>query len=82
MSNKDYWTLTLDFLFENIIFLYDKKNNRIDEILDNGGVSRWKEVEIITKETDKQIKEIWKLIEYIYKYRDDRENYFWGVDKQ
>lgn len=77
MNNKDYWVLTLNFLFERATSLIHQKNKQIDKLLDrNIGSMDVEELNAFVKEQDKKIEEICKLIDYVYKYQYRNENPF------
>ena len=70
MNNKDYWVLTLNFLFERVTSLIHQKNKQIDKLLDrNIGSMDVEELNAFVKEQDKKIEEVCKLIDYVYKYQ-------------
>lgn len=77
MNNRDYWVLTLSFLFERVTSLIHQKNKQIDKFFDrNIGSMDVEELNAFVKDQDKRIDEICKLIDYVYKYQYRKENPF------
>lgn len=68
MNNKDIWILTLNFLFERATSLIHQKDKVVD--------LNKEELRSSIEEKDKQIEEIYKLINYVYKYQYRKENPF------
>lgn len=77
MNNKDIWTLTLNFLFERATSLIHQKDKQVAKMVDPYLLDGTKEeLRNFIEEKDGQIKEICKLINYVYKYQYRKENPF------
>lgn len=72
MNNKDIWILTLNFLFERVTSLIHQKDNQVAKVVD----LNVEELRNFIEEENKQIEEICKLINYVYKYQYRKENPF------
>lgn len=77
MDNKDIWILTLNFLFERAASLIHQKDKQVAKMIDLNVVNLTKEeLRNFIKEENRQIEEIRKLIDYVYKYQYRKENPF------
>lgn len=77
MNNKDIWILTLNFLFERATSLIHKKNKQVAKVIDLNVENLTKEeLRNFIEEENKQIEELCKLINYVYKYQHRKENPF------
>lgn len=72
MNNKDIWILTLSFLFERATSLIHQKDKQVAKVVD----LNVEELRNFIEEENKQIEEICKLINYVYKYQYRKENPF------
>lgn len=72
MNNKDIWILTLNFLFERAASLIHQKDKQVAKVVD----LNVEELRNFIEEKNKQIEEICKLINYVYKYQYRKENPF------
>lgn len=72
MNNKDIWILTLNFLFERATSLIHQKDKQVAKVVD----LNVEELRNFIEEENKQIEEICKLINYVYKYQYRKENPF------
>lgn len=73
MNNKDIWILTLNFLFERATSLVHQKDKAINLNVEN---LTKEELKNFIEEENKQIEELCKLINYVYKYQYRKENPF------
>lgn len=73
MNNKDIWILTLNFLFERATSLVRQKDKAINLNVEN---LTKEELKNFIEEENKQIEELCKLINYVYKYQYRKENPF------
>lgn len=73
MNNKDIWILTLNFLFERATSLVRQKDKAINPNVEN---LTKEELKNFIEEENKQIEELCKLINYVYKYQYRKENPF------
>lgn len=77
MNNKDIWILTLNFLFERATSLIHQKNKQVAKVIDLNVENLTKEeLRNFIEEKNKQIEELCKLINYVYKYQHRKENPF------
>jgi len=77
MDNKDIWILTLNFLFERATSLIHQKNKQVAKVIDLNVENLTKEeLRNFIEEENKQIEELCKLINYVYKYQHRKENPF------
>lgn len=77
MNNKDIWILTLNFLFERVTSLIHQKNKQVAKVIDLNVENLTKEeLRNFIEEENKQIEELCKLINYVYKYQHRKENPF------
>ena len=77
MNNKDIWILTLNFLFERVTSLKHQKDKQVAKMVDPYLLDGTKEeLRNFIEEKDRQIEEICKLINYVYKYQYRKENPF------
>jgi DNA-binding transcriptional regulator GbsR (MarR family) len=77
MNNKDIWILTLNFLFERATSLIHQKNKQVAKVIDLNVENLTKEeLRNFIEEENKQIEELCKLINYVYKYQHRKENPF------
>ena len=77
MNNKDIWILTLNFLFERATSLIHQKNKQVAKVIDLNVENLTKEeLRNSIEEENKQIEELCKLINYVYKYQHRKENPF------
>lgn len=73
MNDKDIWVLTLNFLFERVTSLVHQKDKVVNLNVEN---LTKEELKNFIEEEDKQIEELCKLINYVYKYQYRKENPF------
>ena len=73
MNDKDIWILTLNFLFERATSLVHQKDKVVNLNVEN---LTKEELKNFIEEENKQIEEIRKLIDYVYKYQYRKENPF------
>ena len=73
MNDKDLWILTLNFLFERAASLIHQKDKVVNLNVENLTIE---ELRNFIEEKDRQIEEICKLINYVYKYQYRKENPF------
>lgn len=73
MNDKDIWILTLNFLFERTTSLVHQKDKVVNLNVEN---LTKEELKNFIEEEDKQIEELCKLINYVYKYQYRKENPF------
>lgn len=73
MNNKDIWILTLNFLFERATSLVHQKDKVVNLNVEN---LTKEELKNFVEEENKQIEELCKLINYVYKYQYRKENPF------
>lgn len=73
MNNKDIWILTLNFLFERVTSLIHQKDKVVNLNVEN---LTKEELKNFIEEENKQIEELCKLINYVYKYQYRKENPF------
>lgn len=77
MNNKDIWILTLNFLFERVTSLIHQKDKQVTKMVDPYLLDGTKEeLRNFIEEKNKQIEELCKLINYVYKYQYRKENPF------
>lgn len=77
MNDKDIWILTLNFLFERATSLIHQKNKQVAKVIDLNVENLTKEeLRNFIEEENKQIEELCKLINYVYKYQHRKENPF------
>lgn len=73
MNDKDIWILTLNFLFERATSLVHQKDKVVNLNVEN---LTKEELKNFIEEENKQIEELYKLINYVYKYQYRKENPF------
>lgn len=73
MNDKDIWVLTLNFLFERATSLINRKDKVANLNVEN---LTKEELKNFIEEENKQIEELYKLINYVYKYQYRKENPF------
>lgn len=73
MNDKDIWILTLNFLFERATSLVHQKDKVANLNVEN---LTKEELKNFIEEENKQIEELCKLINYVYKYQYRKENPF------
>lgn len=73
MNDKDIWIRTLNFLFERATSLVHQKDKVVNLNVEN---LTKEELKNFIEEENKQIEELCKLINYVYKYQYRKENPF------